>query len=375
MKYLIIIMAITVTCFKLAAQNVGIGTTTPTRAMLEVNGMVGNTTAIFGSAGNGVGLIANSPIVDLNGYYNGGHRYLNNGYMVNTYLDASTGIMGFNAFSSGVAGALATGVRPGLTIAANGRVRIGDDPGIGFNAQLTVGKDADKNCSGWFAASQPTAFNYTSAEHTYIRSGANLTNLFLNYDAQNSKIVLGGGTSNVGINWSLPVYPLEIHSPDFGIGLMRLGSLNHWLITINFNYLKLMFRSTTDNNALTQLGVFDFTTGQYSASSDRRIKKQIEPMPSVLEKLMQLNAYRYEMKYNNPNHDQTFGFIAQDVKELFPTLVHVTKDANTGYDGISDVHTVAYSGFAPIVIKALQEQQGQLLQMEEKIKQLEAIYK
>lgn len=91
----------------------------------------------------------------------------------------------------------------------------------------------------------------------------------------------------------------------------------------------------------------------------------------MLEKLMQLKACSYEMKYNNPNHDQTFGLIAQDVKKLFPTLVHVTKDANTGYEGISDVHTIAYSGFAPVVIKALQEQDDMLKALDKKLTALE----
>jgi hypothetical protein len=91
----------------------------------------------------------------------------------------------------------------------------------------------------------------------------------------------------------------------------------------------------------------------------------------MLQKLMQLKAFSYEMKYNNPNHHQTFGFIAQDVKKLFPTLVHVTQNAITGYEGISDVHTVAYSGFAPIVIKALQEQDDMLNQLNEKLSALE----
>ncbi len=77
------------------------------------------------------------------------------------------------------------------------------------------------------------------------------------------------------------------------------------------------------------------------------------------------------MKYNNPNHDQTCGLIAQDVKKLFPTLVHVTQDANTGYEGISDVHTVAYSGFAPIVIKGLQEQADMLKKLDERLSALE----
>jgi hypothetical protein len=370
-KSLIIILTSGCVAISATAQNVGIGTTTPTRAKLEVNGMVGNTTAIFGASGNGVGLVASAPILEFNGYYNQGAKYMANGYAARQYLNHVSGVMGFEATANGVKDAPLAGLRPAITIAANGRVSIGDSPGLGFNAQLNVGKDADKDASAWFSAPQPSTFNYSSAEHTYIRSGVNGTKLFLNTQPQNSKIVMGNGSSNVGINWSLPVYPLEIHTNDFGIGLMRIGSLNHWIFAINNSYLKFFFRSTTADNAFTQLGVFDFTSGQYSSSSDRRIKKQIEPLPPMLEKLMQLKAFRYEMKYHNPGHNETFGFIAQDVKQLFPSLVHVTQNANTGYEHISDVHTIAYSGFAPIIIKALQEQQAQLLLLEEKIKGLE----
>jgi hypothetical protein len=370
-KALIIFLTFTSITSGITAQNVGIGTSTPTRAKLELNGTVSNTTTIFGTAGTGVGLVASWPYVEFNGYFNGGHRYLGTGYLANTYLDPGNGTFGFTSYGSGTAGTLATAARAGLTIAANGRVSIGDNPGLGFNAQLNVGKDADKDCSAWFSAPQWSAFNYTSAEHTYLRSGANISTLFLNYEPLNSKIVMGNGSSNVGMNWSQPVYPLEIHAPDFGIGLMRLGSLNHWLFVINFDYLKFFFRSTTANNAFSQLGVFDYSTGQYSSSSDQRIKKNIEPLAPMLQKLMQLKAVSYEMKYNNPNHHQTFGFIAQDVKKLFPSLVHVSQNAITGYEGISDVHTVAYSGFAPIVIKALQEQDDMLNQLNEKLSALE----
>lgn len=370
-KSLITVIVFASLVCKLSAQNVGIGTSTPTRAKLELNGMVGNTTAIFGSAGNGIGLAANPPLLGFNGYYSQAAKYISAGYAVLQSLDPGTGILGIEGTAFGIKDAIVTGVRPALRFAANGRVSIGDNPGLGFSAQLNVGKDADKDASAWFSAPQWSAFNYTSAEHTYIRSGVSGTKLFLNTQPQNSKIVIGGGSSNVGINWSQPVYPFEIHQgSNLGIGLMRMGSVNHWLISVNQNYLKLFFRSTTLDNT-SQLGVFDFTTGQYSASSDKRIKKEIEPLPSTLKKIMQLKAYRYEMKYNNPNHDQTFGLIAQDVKELFPALVHVTQNANTGYQDISDVHTIAYSGLAPIVIKALQEQSDMLNKLNERIAVLE----
>ncbi|MES2648821.1 MAG: tail fiber domain-containing protein [Bacteroidota bacterium] len=353
----------------LQAQNAGIGTTQPKRATLEQIGVVGNTTAIFGADANGIGLIASWPQIDFNAYYNEGHRYMGNGYSLAQYFTANVGEWGFEPNASGSKGALVTGTRKSLAIAANGRVSIGTNPG--FGAQLSVGRDVDKDASAYFAAPRASAFNYGSSEYTVITGGADQSKLYLNQLADYSRIAIGVSGSRVGINSGAPVYPLEMQAPDFCIGLMRLGSLNHWIISVNQRYLKLFFRSTTANNAITQLGVFDYTTGQYSASSDRRMKKNIKPLQGMLAKIMLLEPYSYQMKYSNPGHDETFGLIAQDVIKIFPELVHVTKNTNTGYENIKDVHTLNYSGLAPLVIKALQEQEAQLVLLEERAARLE----
>lgn len=352
-----------------SAQNVGIGTTTATRAKLELNGMVGNTTAIFGSEGNGMGLTGNWPGVEFNSYVNGTRKYIGNGYAQMQGLNPSDGYFYFLTFASGARDASASVATNAITIGPNGRVRIGAN--AGFDAQLDVARDPGRDATAYFSAPQFTAFNYGAAEHTYIRGAVAPGKIFLNYYPAYSKIAIGGGGASFGINWGDPVYPLEIHAPDFGMGLMRMESQNHWLFVINFNYLKFFFRASTINNTFSQLGVFDYANGQYSATSDRRMKKQIEPLPPMLEKLMQLQVYRYQMKYNNPNHDETFGLIAQEVQPLFPSLVHQTKNAKTGYKDISDVYTLAYSSLAPIVLKALQEQQAQLEKLEERTAGLE----
>src|SRR5712692_3950648 len=71
--------------------NVGIGTTTPTLGKLQVAGMVGNTSAVFGSDGTGVGLIQNWGQVGFNTYYNGGFKAINTGFGGTVGVDQSTG--------------------------------------------------------------------------------------------------------------------------------------------------------------------------------------------------------------------------------------------------------------------------------------------
>jgi len=112
-----------------------------------------------------------------------------------------------------------------------------------------------------------------------------------------------------------------------------------------------------------------FSTGSY-LPSDRRLKKGIQPMSSMLNKLMQLSPSEYEYdqsvaitgNLNLPGGKQ-LGFIAQDVVELFPELtlnvIHpVVKDgANSGAPSPWQFTAVNYVGLIPILTKALQEQQ------------------
>ena len=90
----------------------------------------------------------------------------------------------------------------------------------------------------------------------------------------------------------------------------------------------------------------------------------------------------YEMVHHNPSHNKSIGFIAQDVQKLFPELVAVIPDSSAGYKNINDLHTLDYSGFGVIAIKAIQEQQkmiddlsGRLQLIEEQNKLLKQLLK
>ena len=105
--------------------------------------------------------------------------------------------------------------------------------------------------------------------------------------------------------------------------------------------------------------------GEHLNYSDRRLKTKIEAMPSLLNKFMQLQPVTYQMKYHNANHEKTIGFIAQDVKQLFPELVCIITDTSRSYQGITDLHGVNYNGFHVLTIKAIQEQQQLIKKMQE----------
>jgi hypothetical protein len=109
-------------------------------------------------------------------------------------------------------------------------------------------------------------------------------------------------------------------------------------------------------------------TGTWLAVSDRKFKENIQPMPNTLGKIMQLKPVTYTMKreeFRSMNFPEglQLGLIAQDLEKIFPELVvqgSAPGDLNpqTGRpDQQIDYKGVNYIGLAPILVKAIQEQQ------------------
>lgn len=113
-------------------------------------------------------------------------------------------------------------------------------------------------------------------------------------------------------------------------------------------------------------GGFDGYSGGYYNVSDKRLKQNIHGLGNVLSKVMQLRPSQYQFKENPSNNSEQIGFIAQEVKELFPELVEIMED-----ERFSDLHTLNYSGFSVVAIKAIQEQQEKIENQDKRIEKLE----
>ncbi len=84
-------------------------------------------------------------------------------------------------------------------------------------------------------------------------------------------------------------------------------------------------------------------------TSDRRLKKDISPLKSILQKIMALKPVSFFWRDDEKNNvDRRIGFIAQEVEEEFPELVR------TDSDGIKSVQ---YGAMVAPLTKAIQEQQ------------------
>ena len=100
------------------------------------------------------------------------------------------------------------------------------------------------------------------------------------------------------------------------------------------------------------------------SSSDARLKEQVAPIPDALTGVLALRpvTYRFREGTNRPT-ERAIGLIAQEVQAVFPELVRTDTD---GY------LSVAYGNLAPILARAVQQQQAQIEALEARLARLEA---
>lgn len=103
-------------------------------------------------------------------------------------------------------------------------------------------------------------------------------------------------------------------------------------------------------------------------SSDSRFKQRIAPLKSPLESLLKLEGVQYEWtdeftRENRLSRGAQFGFIAQDVFKVLPSAV-ITDDKG--------LHSVNYNFFIPLLVESVKEQQKELTDLREQLKQLQA---
>jgi len=110
-------------------------------------------------------------------------------------------------------------------------------------------------------------------------------------------------------------------------------------------------------------------------SSDARLKKDILPLSNSLDKVMKMNPVSYHWKVDDGNTH--IGFLAQELDEVLPEVVRKPVGRQASADDArtvnpqDDVYAVNYSEIIPVLVKAIQEQQEIIRQLEERIVKME----
>ncbi len=91
----------------------------------------------------------------------------------------------------------------------------------------------------------------------------------------------------------------------------------------------------------------------FAATSDKRLKKNIQPLHNSLGLIMQLNPVHYNKKNSIESNDYAKtenGFIAQELQKVMPFIVSEGSDKNKTL-------SVDYNSIIPVLTKGIQEQQ------------------
>ena len=116
-------------------------------------------------------------------------------------------------------------------------------------------------------------------------------------------------------------------------------------------------------------GHFDGNLYAYSTttSSDRKLKKNIQPLEGALEKVQNLRGVSFEWKKDDK---KSIGFIAQEVQEVVPDLVKLNRKEHDGVL-VSEHLGVDYGNITALLVEAMKEQQETINKLEARILALE----
>lgn len=274
-----------------------------TRAWFEQHGAVNNTAAIFGGEGSGVAIEEHFPSIGFNSYYNGsGYNSIGAGYGGEIGIDQNNGdfyvtVMKNKAFFAD--NGYATGFMRTFNIAPSGNVGINTlDP----QSQIEIVQPIN-------AVDASNGIRFTSSD---------------DFNDPTEFIISGhtGGANDYG-----------------GTGDNFAG----------FPYL--LFQARAQGGGADLVSVIHYD-GEYSQVSDARLKKDITTLDqkNMLQKLLLLKPSNYHFKIEKEVASKSFGFIAQDVEQVFPEFVSTMEGKKL----------LSYSSFIPVIVAAMQEQQQEI---------------
>ncbi len=175
-----------------------------------------------------------------------------------------------------------------------------------------------------------------------------------------------GDDERIGIEDTTPEYTLSVDhasgSPsagsDHGFNIENSSNSDSWTFYTRTSTGDLqIFHDPNTQDILNPIlrGTFDSGNGAYTNNSDIRLKKNITTLDSQLDKVMQLRPTRYQFKNVDPdNQEYSLGLIAQEVQKVIPEVVsQITSIEEHGTDHLG----ISYSELIPVLIRAIQDQQ------------------
>lgn len=106
-------------------------------------------------------------------------------------------------------------------------------------------------------------------------------------------------------------------------------------------------------------------SGNMTAFSDKKLKKDFKVIPNALDKIQAINGYTYTRKDSG---ERQAGVVAQEIQKVLPEVVLSNKDEK-GEETLS----VAYGNIVALLIEGIKEQQKKIDSLEERLSDLEKL--
>jgi hypothetical protein len=341
--------------------NVGIGTSSPNGARLQVDGVANSYTALY-LEGTGTGNIP---------------QYLQFGKNGTKYWDVAGGGLDNNLYIQNIP------FESGSAHNAGNIVTFNSDGNVGFGtdnpyAQVTLSSEL----FGTYLGLENTAVGGDRWDLVSLGSPIPAPLQPGSFAIQNQDgyipFIIGPRigpvatqTRNIGINNVNPAYALDVNGTVSASnkvvvadlvfidgsagGAVTIGNATNgvWLNATQGINVNNQISLTTAGSA-TFKGYVWFMGG--SSASDMRLKKDIQPLAvEGLDVVTKLKPVTFQWK--NPKDEnmkgEQIGFIAQDVKNIVPSLVLTSDDADKTL-------SLKYDQIIPILTKAIQEQQTEI---------------
>ena len=172
-------------------------------------------------------------------------------------------------------------------------------------------------------------------------------------------------SSNVGIGTGVPTATLEVNSINTNNAntthdILRVASSSNSFLTVDYQGTTTVTSNMTVGNNFTVVGqsalignvevtsnlVVDTNCtvkGYFTNTSDRRVKTDLQPIESALDKVCKLSGYTYT---DIAGGNRKVGLIAQEVQAIFPEAVRADDDG---------MLSIAYGNLVAVLIEAIKE--------------------
>ena len=195
-------------------------------------------------------------------------------------------------------------------------------------------------------------------------------------DNESMNLYTGGGSTlglsinsngNVGVGETSIDAKLHLTTASSGLVNQKFESNGSaaWRIGVPAGSTSFVFDNANDNLSSAKLSIDSSgnvtAAADITAFSDERLKEDIKPLQNSLEKVQAIQGVSF-VKKNDEDKKQKIGFIAQQLKEVLPEVVHENEDG---------IHSVAYGNITALLVEAVKDQQEIISQLEERIIDLE----